>query len=76
MVLVAHGELVAVGVAMSGSDVAEVDDERAVALKDTLLVGVCKDRSQCGAQLSVLDKVIVEEVDVDAVFLCFGVEKV
>ena len=55
MVLVAHGELVAVGVAMSGSDVAEVDDERAVALKDALLVGIGKDRGQRGAQLLVLD---------------------
>ena len=55
MVLVAHGELVAVRVAMGGEDVAEVDDERAVALKDTLLVGIGKDRGQRGAQLLVLD---------------------
>ena len=55
MVLVAHGELVAVGVAIGGEDVAEVYDERAVALKDALRVGICKDRSQRGAQLLVLD---------------------
>ena len=55
MVLVAHGELVAVRVAMSGTDVAEIDDERAVALKDTLLVGIGKNGGQGGAQLLVLD---------------------
>ena len=43
MVLVAHGELVAVGVAMGRADVAEVDDERTMALEDALLVGVGKD---------------------------------
>ena len=55
MVLVAHGELVAVGVAMGTADVAEVDDERTVALKDALLVGIGKNRGQRGAQLLVLD---------------------
>ena len=44
---------------MSGSDVAEVDDERAVALKDALLVGIGKDRGQRSAQLLVHDKVIL-----------------
>ena len=58
MVLVAHSELVAVGVAMGGEDVAEVDDKRTMALEDALLVGICKDRCQRGAQLLVLDKVI------------------
>ena len=53
MVLVTHGELVAVRVAMGGADVAEVDDERAVALKDTLLVGIGKNGCQRGAQLLV-----------------------
>ena len=57
VVLVAHSELVAVGVAMSGSDVAEVDDERAVALKDTLLVGIGKNGCQRGAQLLVYQPV-------------------
>ena len=55
MLLVAHSELVAVGVAMGGADVAEVDDERAVALKDALLVGIGKDRCQRSAQLLVLN---------------------
>ena len=76
MVFVANGELIAVGVAMGGENVVEVDDERTMALEDALLVGIGKDRGQRGAQLAVLDKVIVEEVDVNAVFLCFGVEKV
>ena len=55
MLFITHGELVAVGVAMGGEDVAEVDDERTVALKDALLVGIVKDRGQRGAQLLVLD---------------------
>jgi len=55
MLLVAHSELVAVGVAMGGEDVAEVDDERTMTLKDALLVGIGKDRGQRGAQLLVLD---------------------
>ena len=40
---------------MGGENVVEVDDERAVALKDALLVGIGKDRGQRGAQLLVLD---------------------
>ena len=43
VVFVAHGELIAVGVAMGGENVVEVDDERTMALEDALLVGVGKD---------------------------------
>ena len=43
MVLVAHGGLITVGVAMGGENVVEVDDERTMALEDALLVGVGKD---------------------------------
>lgn len=76
VVFVANGELIAVGVAMGGEDVVEIDDERTVALEDALLIGICKDRSQCGAQLSVLDKVIVEKVNIYKVFLSLGIKEV
>lgn len=76
MAVVTHGELIAVGVAVGRENTVEVDDKRAVALEDALVLGIGKNRGQGGAQLPVRHTTLTQEIDIHEVLLSLCIEEV
>ena len=69
---ITHGELVVIGIAMGGENAVQVDNERAMALEDTLILCVGKHRGKGSTQLPMLHAIPIEK-KVDEVLLYLSI---